>query len=59
MPASAPDLAYPQDLDADEGNTYWKKQAQRVGEWIGEHPQASLITALSLGILIGWLGKRK
>lgn len=31
----------------------------RVGQWIGNHPQLALGSAVCVGVLIGWLVKRK
>ena len=32
---------------------------RKVGEFIGSHPAACLVTAVTCGVFIGWLAKRR
>jgi ElaB/YqjD/DUF883 family membrane-anchored ribosome-binding protein len=50
-------LARPQSFDeprADGGS--WLDKA---GDMLGDYPQATIIVALSVGVLLGWLIKRR
>jgi ElaB/YqjD/DUF883 family membrane-anchored ribosome-binding protein len=32
---------------------------ENIGEMLGDHPQATVIVALSVGVILGWLVKRR
>lgn len=50
---------WPQDMQSDAWQARLNSLTQQASQWIVEHPEIALATAVATGVVLGWLIKRR
>jgi len=50
---------WPADMQSPDWQSQANKLMQQASQWVAEHPEIALTTAVVTGVVLGWLIKRR